>query len=333
MPSLPPPSRNSCTPSRPPAFIHPHAHSNTSPNSHARIHPNPQRADYDFGPLDGDLQHNPEDNFIQTEYAAVSLDDLMVEATFTNPYDASVHNWDYGFFLRYDRGDDDPPFLQVVVDSRGRWAVKSGSGAPYNQIAAGNVSNLKLGAGQQNHLMVVALEERGWLFVNQIFVASFELSDVKVSGDVAIITGAYSGGERAGASTQYEDFRGYDLRRRYGPTSGTIERGEGFVGTHRSGFRSRDFVAEAEFSNPAGGQWDYGFLFRNPTSGHLEVSPLVAEARGPTTPAALEIVNTPNWVRAVSQTGTTVRETETNCCSSPWEILAGSSSTGNWKRP
>ena len=195
----------------------------------------------------------------------------MVEATFTNPYDASVHNWDYGFFLRYDRGDDDPPFLQVVVDSRGRWAVKSGSGAPYNQVAAGNVSNLKLGAGQQNHLMVVALEERGWLFVNQIFVASFELSDVKVSGDVAIITGAYSGGERAGASTQYEDFRGYDLRRRYGPTSGTIERGEGFVGTHRSGFRSRDFVAEAEFSNPAGGQWDYGFLFRNPTSGHLEV--------------------------------------------------------------
>ena len=166
--------------------------------------------------------------------------------------------------------EDDPPFLQVVVDSRGRWAVKSGSNAPYNQVAAGNVSNLKLQAGQQNHVMVVALEDRGWLFVNQTFIASFDLSDVKVSGDVAIITGAYSGGERAGASTEYENFRGYDLRRRYGPTSGTIERGEGFMGTHRSGFRSRDFVAEAEFSNPAGGQWDYGFLFRNPTSGHLE---------------------------------------------------------------
>ena len=40
--------------------------------------------------------------------------------------------------------------------------------------------------------MVVALEDRGWLFVNQTFVASFDLSDVKVSGDVAIITGAYA---------------------------------------------------------------------------------------------------------------------------------------------
>ena len=37
--------------------------------------------------------------------------------------------------------------------------------------------------------MVVALEERGWLFVNQTFIASFDLSDVKVSGDVAVITG------------------------------------------------------------------------------------------------------------------------------------------------
>ena len=35
--------------------------------------------------------------------------------------------------------------------------------------------------------MVVALEDRGWLFVNQTFVASFDLSDVKIyNGDVAI---------------------------------------------------------------------------------------------------------------------------------------------------
>ena len=149
--------------------------------------------------------------------------------------------------------------------------MQSGSNAPYAQVAAGNVSNLRLQAGQQNHVMVVALEDRGWLLVNQTFIASFDLSDVRVNGDIAIMTGAYTGGERAGASTRYENFRGHDLRRRYGPTSGSIERGEGFVGTHRSGLRSRDFVTEAEFTNPAGDQWDYGFLFRNPTAGHLEI--------------------------------------------------------------
>ena len=196
----------------------------------------------------------------------------MVEATFTNPYDASVHILgDYGFFLRYDRGDDDPPFLQVIVDSRGQWAVISGSDAPYKQVSGGVVANLKLQKGQQNHVMVVALEDRGWLFVNQTFIASFDLSDVKVSGDVAIITGAYAGSEKAGESTVYENFRGYDLRRRYGPTGGTIGHNNEFIGQHRSGLLSIDFVAEAEFVNPASGEWDYGFVIRRTVSGSLDV--------------------------------------------------------------
>ena len=180
----------------------------------------------------GSCSTTPTTGSSKTEFAEGSLDDLMVEATFTNPYDVSVHNWDYGFFLRYDRGDDDPPFLQVVVDSRGRWAVKSGSGAPYNQVAAGNVSNLKLRAGQQNHVMVVALEERGWLFVNQTFVASFDLSDVKVSGDVAIITGAYLAMKWPEHPRNTRTSGATTLRRRYGPTAGTIEHKNEFVGTH-----------------------------------------------------------------------------------------------------
>ena len=195
----------------------------------------------------------------------------MVEATFTNPYDASEHPWDYGFFLRYDRGDDDSPFLQVVVSSNGEWDVASGSGPPYAQVAAGNVSNLKLGAGQQNHVMVVALEDRGWLFVNQTCIASFDLSDVKVSGDVAVITGYYTGDEVAGESTQFQNFRGYDLRRRYGPTDGIIEDPEGSVGVHDSGVNTLDLVMEAEFFNPSGGLWDYGFVIRNPAYNYAEV--------------------------------------------------------------
>ena len=116
----------------------------------------------------------------------------MVEATFTNPYDASEHPWSYGFFLRYDLQEDDPPFLQVIVDSPTVSGPSfSGSDAPYKQVSGGVVANLKLQKGQQNHVMSRSLlEDRGWLFVNQTFVASFDLSDVKVNGDVAIITGA-----------------------------------------------------------------------------------------------------------------------------------------------
>ena len=228
-----------------------------------------------FGPLSGSLQHDPDDGFIEDEFVDVFLNDLVIEATFTNPYDASEHNWDYGFFLRYDRFEDDPPFLQVVVSSRGGWSVVSGNTAPYKKVANGRLANLKLSGGDKNHVMVVALEERGWLFVNQIFIASFDLSDVMVKADVAIATGTFTGGQRAGASTEYEDFQGSALCRRYGPADDTIEYVGGRIGAHRSNVNARDFVAEVSFRNPVQGgdrsrPFDYGFVFRNPARNHLD---------------------------------------------------------------
>lgn len=231
----------------------------------------PPSSDYDFGPLSGELEHDPDDGFIETLYADVSMADFMVEARFTNPFDAAVHPWNYGFILRRGGEIEDPFGLVLIVTSNRRWEVNYRSGDDYIDIAEGNTSNLYLGVGQENHLMVIALQGRGWLFVNGSFVASVDLSEVTDQGNVAVITGYYEGGERTGASTKYENFRGYDLRRGYGPISGTIEENEEFIGQHRSGLRFRDFVAEADFINPASGTWDYGFVFRSPTVGHLEV--------------------------------------------------------------
>ncbi len=228
--------------------------------------------DYDFGPVSGRLVHDPYDGFIKTEFADVVLDDLMVEATFTNPYDASTHDWSYGFILRRDRrGSDDNPFLLIVVDSQLDWVVESGISGEYERISGGRTTGLNLKEGEQNHIMVVVLEERAWLFVNQTFMGAFDLGGDTDTGDVAVITGYYTGSENAGEWTEYENFRGYDLQRRYGPTSGTIEHGDGFIGANDSNLNTRDFVAEAEFSNPENGQWDYGYLMRSPESSHLDV--------------------------------------------------------------
>ena len=226
---------------------------------------------YDFGPMNGDLFHDPSDNFIKTDYADVTISDMVVEATFVNPYAASSNAWSYGFFLRYDTTDVDPPFMQFVVSSSKRWAVVTGSDAPYQQIGGGTVSNLNIAAGGRNHLMIVAIEERGWLFVNGDYVASVDLSSLIPKGDIAVITGAYSGDEVAGAVTRYEGFKGYELKRQYGPASGVLEKEAGGVGWHGSGVRTRDLVAEAEFSNPRGQDWDYGFAVRNPQFNRTEV--------------------------------------------------------------
>ena len=224
--------------------------------------------EYDFGPTSGELRHDPTDDFIETEYADISLGDMMVEATFVNPYSASSNSWDYGFFIRV---DGDTPFLQVLVLSGGSWEVKSGATPPYQQIASGTLSDLGLDAGGQNHLRVVAIGDRGWLFVNGDFVASFDLGGVTGPGLVAVITGAYTGDEVAGAVTQFENFKGYQMTKRYGPADGKLENMPGYIATHYSGVWSRDLVTEAEFVNPQGSDWSYGFIIRNSESNRLEV--------------------------------------------------------------
>ena len=227
---------------------------------------------YDFGPVSGELPHEPTDNFIEEYDADVSIADMVVEATFLNPYAASSDPWDYGFILRNARTfDEDAPFLQVIVSSNRRWALKSGAGAPYDNVGGGTLANLATGAGGRNHLMMVAIGERGWFFVNGDFIAALDLSSVTHSGDVAVITGAFTGNEVSGAVTHFEDFRGRRLSRKYGPADGKFEKEEGKVALHRSGVRARDLLVEAEFLNPQGSDWDYGFVIRNPEFNRLEL--------------------------------------------------------------
>lgn len=223
----------------------------------------------DWGPISGELWHNPAADFIKTEYAGVLISDMIVEATFVNPYSSSTDSWDYGFTLR-DR--EYGSFLQFVVSSDRRWDVKAGADPPYDVLESGTLSSLETGVEGQNHLMVVAIGERGWFFVNGDFIADVDLSDVTHSGDVAVITGAYVGDERAGSVTRYENFRGRQLSSQYGPASGKLEyEGEDSVSLHGSGIWARDLIAEATFLNPQGNTWSYGFIIRNPEFNRAEV--------------------------------------------------------------
>ena len=219
---------------------------------------------YDFGPMNGELRHDPSDNFIETEYAGVSFSDMVVEATFVNPYAGSSNSWDFGFFLRNNRGyDRNSSFLQIVVSSNKRWAVRERSNDSSKQISGGTINDLTIASGGRNHLMMVTIESRGWVFVNGDFVVTVDLSNVARSGDVAVVTGAFEGDEVAGAVTRYEGFKGYELKKKYGPAAGVLEKEAGFIGTHHSGVRARNFVAESEFINPRGSNWDYGFIVRD----------------------------------------------------------------------
>ena len=215
-----------------------------------------------WGPASGELRHDPEDGLIETQFAGVSEADMILEATFANPYDADEHPWDYGLMLRAEGGG---PRYQVVLTSQRRWSVvwRAGPSEPYEVIAGGTSARMETGAGARNHLMVVAIGERGWVFVNGELMSPVDLGEATHRGDVAVITGSYRDHEMAGASTRFEDFTGRSMSRRYGPADGQLVHGdEGFVSQHWTGVQTRDLIAEAEFVNPAGGEWDYGVALR-----------------------------------------------------------------------
>ena len=232
----------------------------------------------DFGPTSGGLRHDPLDGFIKTEYADVSIADMVVEATFVNPYSTEFNDWDYGFILRREATGRQ---IQIVVTSNRRWNFmwRETSNADNQRVSGGTLNTFDTRAAGRNHLRVVAIGERGWFFVNDEFVSALDLSDVTGAGDVAVITGAFSGNEVADAVTWFKNFRGDGLTKRYSRYYGKLEKKPGFVAQHHSRVTTRDLVAEAEFINPQGSDWDYGFIIRNPVFNRLEVIGLTDERR------------------------------------------------------
>ena len=226
-----------------------------------------------FGPISGELRHDPSDGFIKTEYADVSMTDFIVSATFVNPYSAASNSWDYGFIIRHSGSGASARYISVVVTSRGRWDAswRQGISSEFRDIADGTLRNFDTGADGGNTLWLAVFETRGVLFVNGEFITMLDLSDVARAGDVAAITGAFEGDEVAGAVTRFEEFRIFPLLKRYGPANGRLEKEPGYVAEHDSGVWTRDLVAQTECSGPSGRDWDCGFIIRFPQSSRLEV--------------------------------------------------------------
>ena len=202
------------------------------------------------------------------------MSDFIVEATFINPYSASANDWSYGFELRDAGGDE--KVIHIAISSSQYWEliVRTSDSVVYYQVVdSGFIASLRLDGGDRNHVRIIGFGGQGVLFVNGNFVSNLELSDVTHEGDVSVLAGMYAGHEVAGEVTRFEGFRADELAQEYGPVDGVIEDSTtDRVGAHRApGVRARDLVMEAEFINPQGSDWDYGFVFRNPEFNRVDV--------------------------------------------------------------
>ena len=227
--------------------------------------------------LAGEIPHDTNNRGADTIAAEVALADFFVEATFENPYSPESRSWSYGFILRVDENDASASHIRLIVRSNKRWSLLVGVGSEAEQRQGGQITEVNVLRGQKNHLRVLAIGERGWLFANGKFVAELDLSGAVHAGDIQLGSGFLLWEKMNDAVTEYRDFRSGAISQRYGPESGTLSPTDRFIGQNHSSVTASNVIMEATFTRPQG-RWDCGFLFRSQGNWRLEVVGITYEA-------------------------------------------------------
>jgi serine/threonine protein kinase len=160
----------------------------------------------EFGPRDGELAHE-DDGFIKMREANVNLQNFITEAEFVNPYGEDVGTWDWGFSFR---ALEDEYWL--IVDSDSSWTLIDRRPDDDVTIDEGNMgTDFLAGAGEANKLTLIAIDDKGYLLLNDDILTELDLSDRMVAGDVAVMTAFFEGNEVAGNATMYNEFTVWPL--------------------------------------------------------------------------------------------------------------------------
>ena len=228
--------------------------------------PEPIDPNQDSWFINGLLTHFPDDGIIETKSASVDVHDFIAQAKITNPYEGGRYGaeiWDYGFIFHKELSGDGL-FDVIVVRSDGTWSHRSGTGPPYDIIDSGYLNNLNTDARDTNELTLIAEGSEAIFIVNGDRIATLKTGGSYRRGDVELVTGFFTGGEKSGAVTEYSDFRVQSLNLT------TPEITPGLLVNEEGKFIldlvtcSADGIIETTFTNPIQSSttsiWDYGFL-------------------------------------------------------------------------
>jgi eukaryotic-like serine/threonine-protein kinase len=170
------------------------------------------RLDRVYGPETDQLAPPATADAITLHAAGIDKYDVVIKATFTNPYAAATGAWSYGFFFRQTGPDD---AYQLIVRSDGGWRLIDRTDTQTRLMAWGSVPNLRVAATDANTVEVLAEGGYGQLWVNDVFVAELNLTARTKPGDVSIATGFYAGDAQPDVSlavTRYGNFAVWTLR-------------------------------------------------------------------------------------------------------------------------
>jgi hypothetical protein len=180
---------------------------------------NAEKAEPVYGPESGDLDQDPD--VVTFSNADVDLANVLIEATFTNPYSPDDGQFDFGVQLRSTSSGREATNIRVLVLSTGAFGVVE---SDKDELSLqGTYDGLDTASDGQNDLAVYADDDTLHVAINGDYVGSAQV-DLTDSGDVAVGTSFLPDSYQRGATTSFDDFTVWDLDAKAG--TGTSKPGK-----------------------------------------------------------------------------------------------------------
>src|SRR5690606_29114175 len=156
--------------------------------------------------------------------------------------------------------------------SDGLWEFVNRDDGEDDYLLEGDLSAwLRTDVNENNSITVIAVDETGYLFLNEQFISLLYLSERDNAGHLAIGVGFYTLNKQDGFVTAYENFGVWDLTAVAEPKSGELPHlMNDLIQLEPSGVTLRNFIATAVFESPFDtdvSNWDVGFSFRDDDDG------------------------------------------------------------------
>ena len=201
-----------------------------------------------------------DDGFIQTGAVASNIRDFMITAEFGVPYPMSVGGWDVGFIFRNSELGN---FHYLAITDSGDYVHKVRIDGASTQLAFGTVADWNQDFGSDNRIALVAIEDRGWLFVNSKLVADLDVSGGSDEGDLQVATGFFQGNEVPDEYTIASNVYAEEVGMLFGPEDGELTKDSTSIATRSAGLNVSWGYASAECRVQSGVEdWSCGFSFR-----------------------------------------------------------------------
>ena len=152
-----------------------------------------------YGPVSGQIIHDPGDRSFETFRSPQVPGDYVVEATFINPYPITEGNWTYGLLLH---SATSTRYQEINIRSNRSWSHRYRLGSETLDLRNEVSSSINIAEYGKNHIRLMVVEDEAWLYINEAFEGNLDLSALTDTAHIRL----HIRDEKDAEATRFENF-------------------------------------------------------------------------------------------------------------------------------